>query len=134
MGYLDLVKAVEARLKEGSAPASGLPVEPPVPTAIRVESVDASSAKPPLAARAVGLDDAAGGAAAGSGSPGSRRRYSYPWPDALLGLGRRSTGPFDKCCQCSAWSWVRYGGVVFCVRCAVRRAATDEAGNSENSR
>jgi hypothetical protein len=133
MGYLDLVKAVEARLNErcGSAPRGA--VAPSVPTAISVESVDASSAKPPLAARAVGLDGAAGGAAAASVSRGSRRRYSYPWPDALLGLGCRSTGPFDKCCQCSAWSWVRYDGVVFCVRCAVRRAATDDASNRENS-
>ena len=73
------------------------------------------------------------GAAAAPASRVSPGWYSYPWPDALLGLGRRSTGPFDKCCRCSAWSWVRYGGVVFCVRCAVREAAIDEASNRENS-
>jgi hypothetical protein len=48
--------------------------------------------------------------------------YSYPWPEAPPGLGRRSTDAFEKCSECSRCSWVCYGGVVFCVRCAARRA------------
>jgi TubC N-terminal docking domain len=47
--------------------------------------------------------------------------YSYPWPDALPGLGPRSVGPFDRCVGCKAGSWARYGAVVLCVRCALRQ-------------
>lgn len=57
--------------------------------------------------------------------PPSRTRqgaYSYPWPDALPGLGQRTVGPFARCSQCRAQhSWVRYGARVLCLACACRR-------------
>ena len=43
MGYLDLVKAVEARLNERSGSAPRGAAAPSVPTAIRAESVAAAS-------------------------------------------------------------------------------------------
>lgn len=49
--------------------------------------------------------------------------YAYPWPDTLPGLGRRTVGPFALCSRCGAeHSWVRYGAVVLCLRCARREA------------
>jgi hypothetical protein len=48
----------------------------------------------------------------------NRGHYAHPWPDALPGLGPRTIGPFDCCSGCERWSWVRYGGVVFCLPCA----------------
>lgn len=50
------------------------------------------------------------------------RSYSYPWPDSLPGLGRRTVGPFARCSACAAeHSWVRYGALVVCLRCARAR-------------
>ena len=46
------------------------------------------------------------------------RWWSYPWPDNLPRLGRRTVGPFDMCAKCSAWSWARYGSTVLCLDCA----------------
>jgi hypothetical protein len=51
----------------------------------------------------------------------SVRWWAYPWPDELPALGCHSVGPFDLCAECSAWSWVRYGSTVLCLRCARRR-------------
>jgi hypothetical protein len=51
----------------------------------------------------------------------SPARYFHPWPDTLLGLGRRTVGPFEACAECSSWSWVRYGDVVLCLKCARQR-------------
>ena len=45
--------------------------------------------------------------------------YASPWPDALPALGPRTVGPFEICSACSGWSWVRYGGVVLCLPCAL---------------
>lgn len=50
----------------------------------------------------------------------SVRWWSYPWPDALPGIGTRTVGPFDTCEECAVWSWVRYGVTVFCLACARR--------------
>lgn len=51
------------------------------------------------------------------------RSYSYPWPDSLPGLGRRTVGAFALCSVCSAeHTWVRYGTAVLCLRCAHREA------------
>jgi hypothetical protein len=50
------------------------------------------------------------------------RGYASPWPDALPALGPRTIGPFDLCSTCTAWSWVRYGGVVLCLACATARS------------
>lgn len=47
--------------------------------------------------------------------------YAFPWPDAIVGLGRRHVGPFDMC-ACGGWSWVRYGNMVLCLRCALGAA------------
>lgn len=47
--------------------------------------------------------------------------YSWPWPDALRGLGPRIVGPFSKCSECNEWSWARYGERVLCLDCARRR-------------
>jgi hypothetical protein len=49
--------------------------------------------------------------------------YAFPWPDVLRGLGARRTCPFDFCIDCAAGTWVRYGGVALCLRCAQRREA-----------
>jgi len=51
------------------------------------------------------------------------RRYMSPWPDALPNLGRRSVDFFDACADCwgQRWSWVRYGGMVLCLPCALHR-------------
>jgi hypothetical protein len=48
--------------------------------------------------------------------------WAHPWPDESPALGRRSVGSFDACAECSAWSWVRYGGRVLCLACALRKA------------
>jgi len=37
--------------------------------------------------------------------------YSFPWPDEIVGLGRRRVAAFDRC-QCGLGSWVRYGETV----------------------
>jgi len=129
MGYLDLAKAVEARLKEGSGAPPPQPVAPSVPTIRAVDRLTDSQKKPELSARSVDSDGAKPKTPVAPMSQVSPSPYSYPWPDALRGLGRRTIDAFAKCSACSRWSWVRYGGVVFCIRCAVRRAATDEAGN-----
>lgn len=52
-----------------------------------------------------------------------RLTYAFPWPNELPGFGRRSVGPFDQCTQCEAWSWVRYGKRVLCLRCSRQREA-----------
>ena len=57
--------------------------------------------------------------------------WAYPWPDELS-VGRRSVGPFEACTDCSAWSWVRYGGVVLCLACAKARLIRD--GNLASER
>lgn len=57
------------------------------------------------------------------------RSYSYPWPDSLPGLGRRTVGSFARCLECRAeWSWVRYGDRVLCLTCA-KRAGEAPEGN-----
>jgi len=50
-----------------------------------------------------------------------RSPYSYPWPDALPGLGPRHIGPFGPCAECSSSSWVRFGALVLCLACVKRR-------------
>jgi hypothetical protein len=66
------------------------------------------------------------------------KAYSYPWPDALAGLGHRTVGPFDHCERCGAGSWVRFGETVLCLGCAsaqVMRVERDDfsKGAAENS-
>ena len=57
-------------------------------------------------------------------APADQPRYAHPWPDAIVGLGRRRVGPFDPCARaCGRWSWVRYGTVVLCLPCADRQIA-----------
>ena len=56
-----------------------------------------------------------------AGMPSVVRWYSYPWPEELPRLGRRTVGPFETCAECSAWSWVRYDSMVLCLECARRR-------------
>ena len=53
--------------------------------------------------------------------------YSYPWPDAVEGLGSIRVGPFDRCDRCGLGSWVRYGATVLCLACARAEAAAQIA-------
>lgn len=47
--------------------------------------------------------------------------YAYPWPDAIIGLGRRRVDAYAPCeGPCQGWSWVRYGAAVLCLECATR--------------
>lgn len=58
------------------------------------------------------------------GSAGLRVRpgaYSHPWPERVPGLGARHVGAFEPCEDDGDGSWVRYGQVVLCLRCARRR-------------
>jgi hypothetical protein len=56
-----------------------------------------------------------------------RDAYAWPWPDELPRLGRRTIGPFDACTSCEQWSWVRYGHVVLCLRCATATSSDASA-------
>jgi hypothetical protein len=56
--------------------------------------------------------------------------YAHPWPDALPGLGPRRIGPFDLCVECGTGSWVRYGGLVLCLACSLRRTPANGAPTS----
>ena len=63
-------------------------------------------------------------AATASLKPRTSASYAFPWPDALPGLGDRRVGPFDHCADCErGFSWVRYGGVVLCLSCALQRGS-----------
>jgi hypothetical protein len=43
---------------------------------------------------------------------------AFLWPDAIPGLGPRTTGPFFSCAFCGTGTWVRYGGSPRCLGCA----------------
>jgi hypothetical protein len=58
--------------------------------------------------------------------------YSYPWPDALPGLGLRRVDAFDQCSGCETWSWVRYGGLALCLNCA-RKARRNNANDGNDA-
>jgi hypothetical protein len=60
-------------------------------------------------------------------SAASRARswYAHPWPDSLPGLGIRHIGPFEPCAECGEGSWVRYGGLVLCLRDSRARSLKD---------
>lgn len=47
--------------------------------------------------------------------------YAHPWPDEVAGLGLRHIGAFDACSDCGTGSWVRYGWIVLCLACSMRR-------------
>jgi hypothetical protein len=47
-----------------------------------------------------------------------RASYAFPWPDGVPGIGARSLGAFASCERCGSGSWVRYGTVTLCLRCA----------------
>ena len=47
-----------------------------------------------------------------------RPTYSFPWPDAVEGLGARAVGSFVPCDNCATGTWVRYGPWALCLRCA----------------
>ena len=45
-------------------------------------------------------------------------RFSYPWPDAIEGVGVRHIRAFTVCSNCSHGTWVFYGPWPLCLRCA----------------
>jgi hypothetical protein len=45
--------------------------------------------------------------------------YAFPWPDEIVGVGRRMTKHLERCAYCTADTWVAYGGLPLCLPCAV---------------
>ncbi len=49
-----------------------------------------------------------------------------PWPASLPGYGDKSIGPLTHCLLCHAATWVRYGFLPVCLRCAWKAPAAPD--------
>ena len=46
------------------------------------------------------------------------RRYAFPWPDEIPGLGRCHIEAFTPCDSCGTGTWAFFGPWALCLRCA----------------
>jgi hypothetical protein len=53
--------------------------------------------------------------------------FPTPWPAALPGRGPRRVQAFTPCAACGTGTWVAYGPLALCLRCALQRQASPNA-------